>query len=324
MEGVAWHQLGRVAEEQHDWTEAERCYRESLAIRERLDDVAEVAVTCNQLAIIAQNAGRPAEAEGWLKRALEMDERMHPGSLTHATSLSNLANLLVQEVQTGRGSTAHLVKARGYAEQALAIMESLDASSGSWLTLGIIAEIADLEGRTEAVQVYRRREREAYAAFVGNRYPIDRQFGQLIAAITAAAKGNTLAQTKVEAILPELEAKGWQIATVTRRIWAGERDWRSLSEGMDRNSALLVLRVLETLAEASGAQASVIEEAMVTLPLPLRMAIEHSDEAAFQQLFESLSLAERLTVIEAMRLLQERSEEETKEEPDPPEITTSV
>ena len=52
-EAVAWHQLGMVAEEQQKWTEAERCYRESLAIKERLGNAIGAAKTCNQLAIVA-------------------------------------------------------------------------------------------------------------------------------------------------------------------------------------------------------------------------------------------------------------------------------
>ena len=81
------------------------------------------------------------------------------------------------------------------------------------------------------------------------RYHIDRQHGQLIAAVAAAAKGDAQARNKVEAALPEFEAHGWHIAAATQRIWAGERDWHSLAEDLDREEALLILRVLETLQE---------------------------------------------------------------------------
>ena len=248
MESTVWHQLGMVAEEQKEWAEAERSYRESLAISEQLGDAAGAAMTCNQLAMVAQMSDRPTEAEGWYKRAIELKAQVEPGSSSHAISLNNLADLLVGEVRAGRAPTMRLAEAKSYAEQALAIRETLDASSEIWNTLSILADIADLEGRAEEARDYRRRECETFAAFAGNRYHIDRQHGQLIGAIAAAALGDAQAREEIEAALPELEERGWKIAAATRRIWAGERDWHSLAEGIDRNSALLILRVLETIA----------------------------------------------------------------------------
>jgi hypothetical protein len=145
-----------------------------------------------------------------------------------------------------------LAEARGYAQRALAIDETLDASVAIWKTLSILADIAELEGRTEAARAYRRREREAYAAFAGHRWHMDRHFGELIAAIARAARGDKQAREAVEARLPQLEAKGWQIEAAIRRIWAGEREWQALVDGLDRRVALLVLRVLERLSEGSG------------------------------------------------------------------------
>ena len=179
-EAVAWHQLGMVAEEQKEWAEAERCYRESLALEEGLGNVEGAARTCNQLADVASQAGRPNEAEGWYKRALELYEQVQPGSvLNRRAVLNNFAGLLVDEVRATHFPRTRLIEAKGYAERALAIRETLDASSEIWNTLQILAEIADLESRPEEARTYRRRERETFAAFEGNRYHIDRQHGQL-------------------------------------------------------------------------------------------------------------------------------------------------
>ena len=249
MEAVAWHQLGMVAEDQEEWAEAERCYRESLAIEERLGNAAGAAMTCNQLAMVAQMSARPVEAEGWYKRALELFEQADPGGSEKVGALNNLAVLLVNEVRAGRAPTTRLAEAKSYAEQALAIDQTRDASSEIWNTLSILADIADLEGRAEEARDYRRRARETFAAFAGNRYHIDRQHGQLIAAIAAAALGDAQTREVVEADLPRLEERGWKIAAATRRIWAGERDWHALAEGIDRQDALLILRVLETIAQ---------------------------------------------------------------------------
>jgi len=306
-EAVAWHQLGRVAQEQQEWAEAERFYRESLAIKERLGDWALAATTCNQLAIVAMNSGRPDEAEGWYKRTLELDERVQPGSPGEAMTLNNLASLLVNEIQAKRASRTRLAEAKGYAEQALAIDQTLDASSGIWTVFSTLAKIADLEGRAEEARDYRRRERETFAAFEGNRYHIDRQHGQLIAAIAAAAKGNAEARAEVEARLPRLEEAGWKIAAATRRIWAGERDWHALVEGIDSNSSLLVRRVLETMAQPAP------EEVIASLPVAVREALERGDEAAFRQAMEALSPEEQQRVLEAMKYLQEQAERESGE-----------
>jgi tetratricopeptide (TPR) repeat protein len=131
-EAAVWHQLGAVAQEQHAWTEAERCYRESLAIEEQLGNAAGAAMTCNQLAMVSKGAGRPVEAEGWYKRAIELKAQVEPGSSSHAISLNNLANLLVNEICAGRVAPTRLAEAQRYAGQALAIRETLDASAEIW------------------------------------------------------------------------------------------------------------------------------------------------------------------------------------------------
>ncbi len=139
-----------------------------------------------------------------------------------------------------------------HAEQALAIKETLDASSEIWKTLNILARIAELEGDPGA-QGYRRREHETFAAFAGNRWHIDKQHAALIGAITAATGGDAAARTYVEGRLPKIVEAGWQISGAVQRIWAGERDCHALCEGIDRGSALLILRVLETLADPAAA-----------------------------------------------------------------------
>jgi len=246
-EAVGWHQLGLVAEEQHDWAEAERCYRSSLEIKERHGYAADTATTCNQLAIVAVRSGRPAEAEGWFKRSLNTPH-LPPSKV--ASYSNNLANLLKDEVRAERMSATRLAEARGYAERALKIRETLDASSEIWMTLSILAGIAEQEGELEAARRYRRRARESFATFAGNRWNINQQYGDFIRDCVAASLGQMEARAAVEALLPEAEANGWRITSALHRIWAGERDWHALSEDLDPQwQSLLVLRVLETLEE---------------------------------------------------------------------------
>jgi hypothetical protein len=202
-----------------------------------------------------------------------------------------------------------LNEARNYTERALTIKEKLDASSEIWTTLSILADIADLEGRTEEARNYHRRERETFAAFEGNRYHIDRQHGQLITDIATAAKGDMQARQAVQEMLPKLEEDGWHIANATQRIWAGEREWDSLVEDLDRQDALLILRVLETIARPAEVQSITPEEVIASLPVAIREAMERGDQSAVEKAFEALSPNEQQAVVEAMQFLQNQEDE---------------
>jgi len=259
MEATLLHELGRMAEEQEQWEEAEHYYRASLQIREqRLGETSEAADTCNQLALVAEGTGRLEEAESWLRHALEIARRVTVDRSLYATLLNNLTGVLVHAAQGehAQAARARLPEARGYAEQALAIRETLDASEEIWKTLWLLASVAELEGRTEDARAHHRRERETFAAFEGNRLMIDHQFGPLIADIVAAALGDRRTRKAVETSLPllEAEAPGRRTAAAIRRIWKGERDVSLLVEDPDRESALLIQRVVDTLTDMEAAK----------------------------------------------------------------------
>ncbi len=324
---IVYHQLGRVMEEQHRWNEAEDWYRQSLALKEQANNLAGAATTCNQLAIVAKNSNRPSEAEGWYRRTLELSTNVGH-RVEQARNLNNLASLLKDEVQAGRQPQARLAEARQLAERALAIRETLDASSEIWTTLSILAQIAEIEGRPAEARAYRRRERETYAQFAGNRWHIDQQFGKRITAIAAAALGDEEWRAAVEEALPELEQSGWKIAEATRRIWAGERDWQGLCEDLDGQDALLVLRVLEEIGvpsppaplpvggrgeqiggeQETGDQAGTVDmqAALNSLPVAVRTALEQQDGAAFNAALAELPDEEReqaITLLEQAGLI---------------------
>ena len=40
------------------------------------------------------------------------------------------------------------------------------------------------------------------------------------------------------------------MTSAVRRLWAGERDWQALVNDLDGPDALLVLRILETIAQS--------------------------------------------------------------------------
>ncbi len=70
------HQLGILAHDRGEYEEAERLYRESLGIEERLGNLAGKAVTLHQLGRLRWAQGRKGEAEGLLKQSLEIFERI--------------------------------------------------------------------------------------------------------------------------------------------------------------------------------------------------------------------------------------------------------
>ncbi|PDW04857.1 hypothetical protein [Candidatus Viridilinea mediisalina] len=60
-------------------------------------------------------------------------------------------------------------------------------------------------------------------------------------------------RAEIEALLPQLEADGWRIATATQRIWAGERELAQLAAGLDVEDTALIARILSFVANPAAA-----------------------------------------------------------------------
>jgi nucleoside diphosphate kinase len=54
----------------------------------------------------------------------------------------------------------------------------------------------------------------------------------------------------VEAVLSDLEAKGWQLRSAAQRMWMGERD-AVLTHGVDDQDRAFIQRLLEILAQGT-------------------------------------------------------------------------
>jgi hypothetical protein len=257
MESMAWGSLGNLAQDMKEWDEAERYYKEAFALHEKLGDFLYAAATSNNLGNVANNAGRPQEAERWYLRAIELKEK-HSTPSNLAISLSNLASLYL--------SQNRLDKAETYARRALAIKETLDLSSEPWKTYSLLAQIAEKRGRMDEVRAWRRKEQESFAAFAGADVTAQtKAFESLIQGIVAATNGNEDAKQEVEAVFDQLIAGNWQIVDAIKAIWAGERDTTKLTEGIDRNSSLIVRRILQVL---NGDTKSPAANSQATLPQP--------------------------------------------------------
>src|SRR5208282_3874947 len=96
-----YHWLGRVAEEQRHFTDAEAAYNQALAISLEFNDRYGAALTYHELGIVAKEQRRFAEAEAAYNQALEIyvafkDEhslRLILGNLARLWRLDNSANI---------------------------------------------------------------------------------------------------------------------------------------------------------------------------------------------------------------------------------------
>jgi tetratricopeptide (TPR) repeat protein len=158
-----------------------------------------------------------------------------------ALSLYNLADLYLAQNR--------LDEAEADARRALAIDQTLDpAAAEIWKDYSFFAQIAEKRGQMEVAQEWRRKEQESFAAFAGSDVDANIQgFEPLIQAIVAATNGNEDTRKQVEANFETLKAHGWEFVDAVKAIWAGERDAGKLTEGIDRNSALVVRRILQAL-----------------------------------------------------------------------------
>ncbi len=118
--GVAWNDLGFIAETQERFPEAETYYRKALAAHQKrlgLKDP-EVATALNNLGSVVGAQGRLPEAEGYIRKALAMfEETIGVAHERTASCAANLADLLTA---TGRAAAA-----RPLYERALRTYEQL-------------------------------------------------------------------------------------------------------------------------------------------------------------------------------------------------------
>src|SRR5207302_4071458 len=98
--------------------------------------------------------------------------------------------------------------------------------------------------------------------------------------------------------------------------------WHVLVEDLDREGALVILRVLETLESPPGTQPSdneeqTIEQLLASLPTSIREALAQGDEAAFRQAFEGLTPEDQQAVAAVVERLQSQQDEGEEEQAGP-------
>ncbi len=131
---ISYHQLGRIAEERRDFKRAEKWYLKSLEITEELGIEEYAAATYHQLGIIAEERRDFEEAEKWYLKSLEIEEKLGDGH--GAAAAHHQLGMIAQERGDLRGADK-------WYRKSLAITEKHGIEHGAAKTyheLGLIAQ----------------------------------------------------------------------------------------------------------------------------------------------------------------------------------------
>ncbi|MEW2519704.1 tetratricopeptide repeat protein [Actinacidiphila alni] len=132
---VAYHQLGGIAQDRGRPQEAEGWYRKSLTINEDLGNRPGMATSYHQLGMVAQRRGRLEEAEGWYRKSLTINEDL--GNRPGMATSYHQLGIVAQH----RGQ---LDEAENWYTKSLTIKEDLGNRPGiatSYHQLGIVAQL---------------------------------------------------------------------------------------------------------------------------------------------------------------------------------------
>jgi Tfp pilus assembly protein PilF len=231
-ESVGWHQLGLIHQKAKHWEQAEQAYRQAARLREEqglLGGNNGAGSSWGPVASLCEATGRLAEAEQWYRKALAAFKEGKDWPHV-AVTLGNLAILLAN-------NPAHLDKARGLAEEGLAIFETLDpAAAEIWKNYYLLARITSQQGESSQAAAYRAKSRKAYFAFPAWRQQLwDHE--ELIAAVVQSGDA--------EAALAPYGEVWANLKAAIRRLLSGERNEAALCEPLGWQEAAIIRAILE-------------------------------------------------------------------------------
>jgi hypothetical protein len=130
-----------------------------------------------------------------------------------------------------------------------------------------------------------------------------REFDPLLRGIAAVAQGDNEPRAQIEAVLTNLEEKGWHLSAPVQRIWAGERDEAALTAGLDDQDTQLVRRVLELVQLPADSQPaeSTRDQVLASLPPAVRAAIEAGDVQAANAALAQLPREQAAAIVQQLR-----------------------
>jgi tetratricopeptide (TPR) repeat protein len=243
----AWHGIGWVHEEAGQPEAAERAYRESLAIKVRLGDVAGQADILIQLGNLYQYVlGRLEEAAAFYREGA--DKRVQLGDTAGESRVrNNLADTLRKLGRYG--------KARQEIRRAIACDEPFGHAAEPWKTWAILANIELADGQPAAAAAARQKAIELFLAYRRDGGENHEGGGRLCTAFTGAMlAGNVQQAAGMLAELrsrPSLPAHLPPLLGALEAILGGRRD-PSLAQhpDLDYRDAAEILLLIETLPRA--------------------------------------------------------------------------
>jgi tetratricopeptide (TPR) repeat protein len=248
-----YHQLGSIYMRVGDLSTAEAAYREAASIYESLGNPLHAARCWSNLAVLAEQQGRPlSDVEPWYRKALAVFD-VEGDQYARAATLTNLANILLT-------APDRLIDARNLSSQALTIQQTLDFSTTEiWETYKIIATIADRQGDPEAAALYRNEARRAYAAAPMARYVL-RQYHAVIGDMLTALRQPAARAAIEETLAKAAEDRSNSFVAALRAILDGQRDEGALSVRLDHRGALIIHTILHCLDDPEAARAFLAPE----------------------------------------------------------------
>jgi tetratricopeptide (TPR) repeat protein len=231
-EATCWHQLGDVYQKATQLELAEQAYRQSANINEVQGNLAAAANTWNNLAVLTEKMGKLIDAEAWYRKAIEVFKDIGD-NIGESTCLHNLASLLQNQPD-------RLPEAQQIAKQALAIFNNLDpATVEIWKTYEVLAQIADKQGNTQEAKKHRYFARQTKANFPGTQYELKQKYSELILAVT---------QCENVVIFEDDNEELKNLKTAIQQILDGERDVDFVCEPLDLEDSMIVYAILEGIA----------------------------------------------------------------------------
>jgi len=140
------------------------------------------------------------------------------------------------------------------------------------------------------------------------------EHGEFLRMIAELAFGDPPVELRVqvEEALEKLELEGWHLLRPVRRIWEGERDLKSLTEGVDHDEAVLIGGVLDRIEKLDifrRRRAELVE----SMPVSLQKAFHSGDPDAVERELQKLPSPEQKRFNESMDELLIEAGIETEE-----------
>jgi tetratricopeptide (TPR) repeat protein len=236
-QAVAYHHLGRIAQEQRNFNTAEEWYRKALAISEKLGDEHKAAIVHYQLGMIAQEQRDFKTAEACYKKSLEIGETQgnEYGAAMNYHQLATIAlsqrdfkiaetwfqkSLEIKEMlgdEHGAATTYHQLgsiaeekqdfkTAEQWYRKALAIDEKQGNEHGAAITYHQLGIIARAQGDSAAAEALFRKSLEIDEKY-GNKHGAAKAYHQL-GIISMEQRDFSAAQAWFEKSLENKEMQG--------------------------------------------------------------------------------------------------------------------